>query len=95
MSPILISKGVNYSGKDMLISRVTGEPFEVYVYFGPIYYQVGTVFSVAISNAAHDSNRNSAGYLFLVWLPSSLIHRTRCIGQNARSSSVRSAEYSS
>jgi len=94
MSPILISKGVNYSGKDMLISRVTGEPFEVYVYFGPIYYQVCTVFSVAISNAAHDPNRNSVGQLLLVWLPSSLIHRTHCNSQNVRSSPVRSAEYS-
>jgi len=95
MSPILISKAVNYSGKDMLISRVTGEPFEVYVYFWPIYYQVCAVFSVAISNAAHDSNRNAVGQLLLVWLPSSLIHRTYCNRQNARSSSVRSAEYSS
>jgi len=60
MSPILISKGVNYSGKDMLISRVTGEPFEVYVYFGPIYYQMCAVFSVAISNAAQKFSRSTA-----------------------------------
>lgn len=41
MSRILISKGFSYAGKDMLTSGITGEPLEAYVYFGPIYYQVG------------------------------------------------------
>lgn len=40
MSKILIEKGFNYAGKDMLTSGITGEPLEAYVYFGPIYYQV-------------------------------------------------------
>ena len=41
MSRILIEKGFSYAGKDMLTSGITGEPMEAYVYFGPIYYQVG------------------------------------------------------
>ncbi|TFK47216.1 beta and beta-prime subunits of DNA dependent RNA-polymerase [Heliocybe sulcata] len=41
MSRILIENGFSYSGKDMLTSGITGEPMEAYVYFGPIYYQVG------------------------------------------------------
>jgi DNA-directed RNA polymerase III subunit RPC2 len=41
MSRILIEQGFSYSGKDMLTSGITGEPLEAYVYFGPIYYQVG------------------------------------------------------
>ena len=40
MSRILIEKGFNYAGKDMLTSGITGEQLEAYVYFGPIYYQV-------------------------------------------------------
>lgn len=43
MSQILIQNGFNYAGKDMLTSGITGEPLEAYVYFGPIYYQVGSV----------------------------------------------------
>ncbi|THH03340.1 hypothetical protein EW145_g6339 [Phellinidium pouzarii] len=39
MSRILIEKGFNYAGKDMLTSGITGEQLEAYVYFGPIYYQ--------------------------------------------------------
>jgi len=46
MSRILIPKGFSYSGKDILTSRIIGEPLEAYVYLGPIYYQVGTVSSV-------------------------------------------------
>jgi len=46
MSRILISKGFSYAGKDMLTSGITGEPLEAYVYFGPIYYQVGTLSSM-------------------------------------------------
>jgi len=45
MSRILIEKGFSYSGKDMLTSGLTGEPLEAYVYFGPIYYQVGDLSS--------------------------------------------------
>jgi DNA-directed RNA polymerase III subunit RPC2 len=41
MSRILIEHGFSYAGKDMLTSGITGEPLEAYVYFGPIYYQVG------------------------------------------------------
>lgn len=41
MSRILIQNGFSYAGKDMLTSGITGEPLEAYVYFGPIYYQVG------------------------------------------------------
>lgn len=39
MSRLLIEKGFNYGGKDMLTSGITGQPHEVYTYFGPIYYQ--------------------------------------------------------
>ena len=43
MSKILIEKGFNYAGKDMLTSGITGEQLEAYVYFGPIYYQASGV----------------------------------------------------
>jgi len=39
VSRILVEKGFSYSGKDMLTSGITGEPLQVYVFFGPIYYQ--------------------------------------------------------
>lgn len=39
MSKILIEKGFNYSGKDMLYSGITGECLQAYIFFGPIYYQ--------------------------------------------------------
>ncbi|ODV91820.1 hypothetical protein CANCADRAFT_76153 [Tortispora caseinolytica NRRL Y-17796] len=39
MTEILVKHGFSYSGKDMLYSGETGEPLEVYVFFGPIYYQ--------------------------------------------------------
>ena len=48
MSRILIEHGFNYAGKDMLTSGITGEPMEAYVYFGPIYYQVGLLFASKI-----------------------------------------------
>jgi len=41
MSRILVEHGFSYSGKDSLMSGITGEPMEAYVYFGPIFYQVG------------------------------------------------------
>ena len=40
MSRILVEHGFSYSGKDCLMSGITGEPMEAYVYFGPIFYQV-------------------------------------------------------
>jgi len=46
MSRFLIPKGFGYSGKDILTSGITGEPLEASAYFGPIFYQVGTVPSV-------------------------------------------------
>ncbi|KAF3989455.1 hypothetical protein FT662_02821 [Candidozyma haemuli var. vulneris] len=39
MSQILVDKGFNYSGKDMLYSGITGECLQAYIFFGPIYYQ--------------------------------------------------------
>ena len=49
MSRILIEHGFSYAGKDMLTSGITGEPLEAYVYFGPIYYQVGlTILLIAL-----------------------------------------------
>ncbi len=39
MSKILVSKGFNYGGKDMLYSGTTGEALQAYIFFGPIYYQ--------------------------------------------------------
>jgi DNA-directed RNA polymerase III subunit RPC2 len=39
MSRILIEHGFEYSGKDYMISGITGEPLSAYVFFGPIYYQ--------------------------------------------------------
>lgn len=39
MSRILVDKGFNYSGKDMLYSGITGECLQAYIFFGPIYYQ--------------------------------------------------------
>ncbi|KAK6640736.1 DNA-directed RNA polymerase III subunit RPC2 [Polyplax serrata] len=35
----LIRHGFNYEGKDLLYSGITGEPMEVYVYSGPVFYQ--------------------------------------------------------
>ncbi|KAF5094949.1 hypothetical protein D0Z00_003324 [Geotrichum galactomycetum] len=39
MSRILVERGFNYSGKDMLYSGITGECLQAYIFFGPIYYQ--------------------------------------------------------
>lgn len=54
MSRILVENGFSYAGKDMLTSGITGEPLEAYVYFGPIYYQVGVIIpsNVLTINAA-------------------------------------------
>ncbi|CDW58523.1 DNA directed RNA polymerase III subunit RPC2 [Trichuris trichiura] len=35
----LIHLGLNYHGKEMLTSGITGMPLSAYIYFGPIYYQ--------------------------------------------------------
>lgn len=39
VSEILVSKGFNYAGRDVMTSGITGETLNVYVYMGPIYYQ--------------------------------------------------------
>uniref|UniRef100_A0A5K3EII2 DNA-directed RNA polymerase subunit beta n=1 Tax=Mesocestoides corti TaxID=53468 RepID=A0A5K3EII2_MESCO len=39
LSEVLAEHGHHYLGKEILISGVTGEPLEAYIYFGPIYYQ--------------------------------------------------------
>lgn len=39
MSKVLVQKGFNYGGKDMLYSGTTGEALQAYIFFGPIYYQ--------------------------------------------------------
>ena len=39
MGKILISHGFSYDGKDSLISGITGEYLNCYVFSGPIYYQ--------------------------------------------------------
>jgi DNA-directed RNA polymerase III subunit RPC2 len=38
MGKILISHGFSYDGKDCLISGITGEYLNCYVFSGPIYY---------------------------------------------------------
>ncbi|EEB11303.1 DNA-directed RNA polymerase III subunit 127.6 kDa polypeptide, putative [Pediculus humanus corporis] len=35
----LVKNKFNYEGKDILYSGITGEPMEVYVYSGPVFYQ--------------------------------------------------------
>lgn len=39
MLKILVERGFNYSGKDMLYLGVNGECLQAYIFFGPIYYQ--------------------------------------------------------
>jgi DNA-directed RNA polymerase III subunit RPC2 len=39
ITSIMMSKGFNYHGKEILTSGITGEPLSAYIYFGPIYYQ--------------------------------------------------------
>ncbi|EUB54999.1 DNA-directed RNA polymerase III subunit RPC2 [Echinococcus granulosus] len=39
LAEVLTEHGHHYLGKEILISGVTGEPMEAYIYFGPIYYQ--------------------------------------------------------
>lgn len=36
---VLVSRGFSYTGKDILMSGITGELLSVYVFSGPIYYQ--------------------------------------------------------
>lgn len=35
----LIKAGYSYSGKDLLMSGITGEPMQAYIFFGPVFYQ--------------------------------------------------------
>ncbi len=35
----LVKNGFSYSGKDFFYSGTTGEPFEAYIFYGPIFYQ--------------------------------------------------------
>lgn len=35
----LVRNGFNYQGKDLLVSGITGEPLQAYIYHGPVYYQ--------------------------------------------------------
>lgn len=39
MRELLIKNGYNYTGKEIMVSGITGEPLVGYIYFGPIYYQ--------------------------------------------------------
>ena len=39
ISEDLIKAGYSYSGKEILISGITGEPLEAYIFFGPVFYQ--------------------------------------------------------
>lgn len=39
VSKTLVAAGYHYSGKESLISGITGKPLEVLVFFGPVYYQ--------------------------------------------------------
>lgn len=38
MRELLLKNGYNYTGKEVMISGITGEPLVGYIYFGPIYY---------------------------------------------------------
>jgi DNA-directed RNA polymerase III subunit RPC2 len=35
----LVEAGFSYSGKDVLLSGITGEPMEAFIFFGPVFYQ--------------------------------------------------------
>mmetsp|Transcript_26160 Transcript_26160/g.85938 ORF Transcript_26160/g.85938 Transcript_26160/m.85938 type:complete len:1224 (+) Transcript_26160:40-3711(+) len=39
MSATLVDHGFSYCGKDFLTCGITGEPLQVYVFMGPVYYQ--------------------------------------------------------
>lgn len=39
MASILVKFGYNYTGKDVLMSGITGEPLGAYIFKGPIFYQ--------------------------------------------------------
>jgi len=38
-SKVLVQRGFNYLGKEMMTSGLTGEPLSAYIFCGPIYYQ--------------------------------------------------------
>jgi DNA-directed RNA polymerase III subunit RPC2 len=39
ISDDLVKAGFSYSGKELLMSGITGEPIEAYIFFGPVFYQ--------------------------------------------------------
>lgn len=39
ISETLVKNGFNYCGKDFLMSGISGEPLEGYIFMGPVYYQ--------------------------------------------------------
>lgn len=39
VTELLISKGFNYQGKELLYAGHSGEPLPSYIFFGPVYYQ--------------------------------------------------------
>ena len=39
VSKTLVEAGYHYSGKESLISGITGQPLDVLIFFGPVYYQ--------------------------------------------------------
>lgn len=39
ISEDLIKAGFSFSGKELLMSGITGEPLEAYIFFGPVFYQ--------------------------------------------------------
>lgn len=38
-SSTLLKYGFSYVGKDMLYSGISGEPLQVYIFMGPVFYQ--------------------------------------------------------
>ena len=39
MSKVLVENGYHYSGKEAMVSGITGKTMQVLVFFGPVYYQ--------------------------------------------------------
>jgi DNA-directed RNA polymerase III subunit RPC2 len=39
ISEDLVRAGFSYSGKELLMSGITGEPLQAYIFFGPVFYQ--------------------------------------------------------
>jgi DNA-directed RNA polymerase III subunit RPC2 len=36
---VLVDRGMNYHGKELLYNGITGQPYSAYIFMGPIYYQ--------------------------------------------------------